>query len=189
MKYFYDTEFIENGKTIKLISIGIVAEDGREYYAINSGMPMLEIRNHEWLMDNVWPHLPLVGRKPINTHNWPGDLDMASTLVKPKRVIRNEVREFLLRDSKNEISLEKPELWAYYGAYDHVLLAQLFGTMVNLPEGIPMVTHDILTLSLALGVDMLPKQPADAHNALADAKHVKTMYDHIQEKSSKRGTK
>jgi hypothetical protein len=29
MKYFYGTEFIEDGKTIDLISIGIVAEDGR----------------------------------------------------------------------------------------------------------------------------------------------------------------
>jgi hypothetical protein len=29
MKYYYDTEFIEDGRTIDLISIGIVAEDGR----------------------------------------------------------------------------------------------------------------------------------------------------------------
>lgn len=35
MKYFFDTEFHEDGRTIDLISIGIVAEDGREYYAIN----------------------------------------------------------------------------------------------------------------------------------------------------------
>src|SRR4051812_11038169 len=34
MKYFYDTEFLEDGQTIELISIGIVAEDGREYYAV-----------------------------------------------------------------------------------------------------------------------------------------------------------
>ncbi len=32
MRYWYDTEFIEDGKTIDLISIGIVAEDGRELY-------------------------------------------------------------------------------------------------------------------------------------------------------------
>lgn len=31
MRYFYDTEFIEDGHTIELISIGVVAEDGREY--------------------------------------------------------------------------------------------------------------------------------------------------------------
>ena len=36
MRYFYDTEFIENGRTIELISIGVVAEDGREFYAIST---------------------------------------------------------------------------------------------------------------------------------------------------------
>lgn len=29
MKYWYDTELIEDGKTIDLISVGMVAEDGR----------------------------------------------------------------------------------------------------------------------------------------------------------------
>ena len=35
MKYFLDTEFSERGPMwpIQLISIGIVAEDGREFYA------------------------------------------------------------------------------------------------------------------------------------------------------------
>jgi uncharacterized protein YjfI (DUF2170 family) len=36
VKYFYDTEFIDNGRIIDLISIGVVAEDGREYYAIST---------------------------------------------------------------------------------------------------------------------------------------------------------
>ena len=36
MRYFYDTEFIDNGRTIELISIGVAAEDGREYYAIST---------------------------------------------------------------------------------------------------------------------------------------------------------
>ena len=38
MKIFYDTEFIENGRTIELISIGMVAEDGRELYLVNQGI-------------------------------------------------------------------------------------------------------------------------------------------------------
>jgi hypothetical protein len=33
MKYWMDTEFIERPYTIDLISIGLVAEDGREFYA------------------------------------------------------------------------------------------------------------------------------------------------------------
>lgn len=43
MKFFYDTEFIEDGKTIDLISIGIVAEDGLEYYAVNLDAPWKRI--------------------------------------------------------------------------------------------------------------------------------------------------
>jgi len=35
MKYFIDTEFYEDGKTIDLISLGVVAEDGRELYLCN----------------------------------------------------------------------------------------------------------------------------------------------------------
>lgn len=29
MKFWFDTEFIEDGKTIDLLSIGVIAEDGR----------------------------------------------------------------------------------------------------------------------------------------------------------------
>ena len=55
MKYFYDTEFLEGtqktwigGKTkptIDLISIGIVCEDGREYYAISKDFNLKEAWN------------------------------------------------------------------------------------------------------------------------------------------------
>jgi hypothetical protein len=79
MKYFLDTEFLEGtqktlfGKTkptIDLISIGIVAEDGREYYAISKEFNLKEAWNRwqqrtgegdrnnteprlYWLRDNV----------------------------------------------------------------------------------------------------------------------------------------
>ncbi len=35
-RYFYDCEFIEDGRTIDLVSIGVVAEDGREFYAVST---------------------------------------------------------------------------------------------------------------------------------------------------------
>ena len=53
-KYFYDTEFLEGTQksffgqskpTIDLISIGIVAEDGREYYAISKDFNLKEAWN------------------------------------------------------------------------------------------------------------------------------------------------
>lgn len=156
MKYFYDTEFLEDGKTIDLISIGIVAEDGREYYAVNADMPVDRIRKHEWLMANVIPQLPFSG-----DDEW-----------KPKAQIRDEVAAFVLAGSQ-------PELWAWFSAYDHVVLAQLFGTMLDLPEGIPMFTNDVRSLVDWTGVDRLPAQGNGVHDALADARHVKQMFEHI----------
>ena len=54
MKYFIDTEFLEGTQkkwfgetkpTIDLISIGIVGEDGREYYAISKDFNIKEAWN------------------------------------------------------------------------------------------------------------------------------------------------
>jgi 3' exoribonuclease, RNase T-like len=36
MKYWIDTEFIERPYVLDLISVGLVAEDGREFYAESS---------------------------------------------------------------------------------------------------------------------------------------------------------
>jgi 3' exoribonuclease, RNase T-like len=53
MKYFIDTEFKEQPNTIELISIGIVAEDGRQYYAINKDVNLRKIWKDEWIRENV----------------------------------------------------------------------------------------------------------------------------------------
>jgi len=37
----------------------------------------------------------------------------------------------------------KPIFYAYYGSYDWVVFAQLFGKMVELPTGFPMYCHDL----------------------------------------------
>lgn len=182
-RYFYDTEFIEDGKTIDLISIGIVAEDGREYYAVNSDAPMNRIRGNDWLVRNVVSSLPVTGARSLKTYldhqrnSYPKpsldfvDLDMTATSVRPRQVIANEVRDFLLAGGPDL------ELWADYGAYDHVVLCQLFGPMVALPEGIPMFTHDLQQALRAAGDPPMPEQAAGLHNALADARHLKACFD------------
>ncbi len=174
--YCYDTEFLEDGHTIELISIGIVCEDGREYYAVNSEMDVDRIKRDDWLMRNVWPHLPLQGRRdsayPASRSD--GYLDRSSTLVKPKWVIANEVREFIVGDiaDRDEVIAdhELPELWAYYGAYDHVALCQLWGRMVKHPRFMPMWTHDLMQLIEPLKGFEKPAQQGEEHNALADAR-------------------
>lgn len=68
MKIYYDTEFIEDGATIDLISIGMVAEDGREYYAVSSDAGWEKIKASDWLVRNVVPSLPVTARKSLDTY-------------------------------------------------------------------------------------------------------------------------
>lgn len=178
--YCYDTEFLEDGNTIELISIGIVGPDDREYYAVNADCDFDRVREHDWLWENVVPHLP------TTKTNWDQpqhgrlitSLDRSAACVKPKWVIANEVRDFIVGDitpcgEHNGVpayfDTDLPELWAYFGAYDHVALAQLFGPMSELPDLMPMWTHDLMQLIEPLKELKLPEK-SDEHNALADAK-------------------
>ena len=77
MRYFYDTEFIENGSTIDLVSIGIVAEDGREYYAVSTDAD--HTKANKWVREHVLDKLP----------------NPSSPLWRSREQIRTEVYEFL----------------------------------------------------------------------------------------------
>jgi hypothetical protein len=176
MRIFYDTEFIEDGRTVDLISIGMVAEDGREYYAVSqaaSRRPLRRrIRRHDWLMANVVPSLPKA-HGDWNLHmprRWL--FNYCDPAVKPRQVIGREVRDFI-RASPD------PQLWAWYGAYDHVALCQLWGPMIGLPEGVPMWTNDLRQECVRLGNPQMPAQKSGEHNALADARHVKIMAEFL----------
>ncbi|KIF66293.1 hypothetical protein HY68_36950 [Streptomyces sp. AcH 505] len=176
----YDLEFLEDGHTIEVISIGMVADDGREYYAVNSDAPWDRIKENDWLVRNVLPSLPMTGKRALDSYcaqspnihpRPPLDMvgpDLGDTRVKPHQVIANEVRDFIQATDTAE-----PQLWADYGAYDHVALCQLWGTMMQLPAGVPMWTHDLRQEIERLGVDPagLPSQESGVHNALADARH------------------
>lgn len=174
MKVFYDCEFLEDGRTIELISIGMVAEDGREYYAVNRDMPAKRIAKHDWLMANVWRSLPRLhgdARLHAGRRN-PLALDWQHPDLKRRARIADEAREFIQ-------ATPDVELWAWYGAYDHVALCQLWGSMVDLPEGVPMYTHDLKQECDRLGNPPLPDQADGLHNALADARHLKVMAEHL----------
>ena len=56
MRFFYDCEFIEDGTTIDLVSIGVVGEDGREFYAVSTEFD--PTRAGPWVRAHVLPKLP-----------------------------------------------------------------------------------------------------------------------------------
>jgi hypothetical protein len=186
MRVYYDLEFIEyrtgwfrKRYAIDLISIGMVAEDGREYYAVNRDMPVRRIRRHEWLMKNVVPHLPKGhGDQRLSMpKRWL--FHYGDRAVKPETRIADEVAAFIQ-------ATPDVELWANYGAYDHVRLCWLWGLMIDLPPGVPMFTHDLQQERARLGIrdDDIPRQVLGLHDALADARYNKGLGDSLAEQAA-----
>jgi hypothetical protein len=174
MKYFLDTEFHEYKKkplfgksvdTIELISIGIVAEDGREYYAISKDFDIKAAWNNEWLRENVLrpihqefckkypsfycPFTFLYFKSHINKHG------------KSNNQIAKEVKDFVYgrvdveteafgkmyfhQHEKDILDGKNPtiEFYGYYSDYDWVVFCWLFGRMIDLPKGFPMYCIDL----------------------------------------------
>jgi hypothetical protein len=158
VNFFFDTEFSETGgqpsPTIELISIGVVSEDGREFYAESSEFNLDNC--NDWVKANVLPRL--------------GPPEQRQT----RAVIRDGLKAFLG---------ESPVLWAYYASYDWVVFCWLFGMMVDLPKGYPMFPMDLQQRWVTLGKpkDVKPPNTTAAHNALVDAKWNLQLYLNLQE--------
>lgn len=142
MRYWFDTEFHDDGERIALVSIGVVAEDGREYYAVSADYD--PGRASEWLRVNVLPLL--------------GDGER-----KPREQIRDELAAFLAVGGV-------PEFWGECDEYDWIVLRQLFGTLTDWPQGWPWLALDIEQWRLQLGAPEFPPQTQSPHNALEDAR-------------------
>ncbi len=156
MRYFLDTEFIESGchKPLQLISIGIVAEDGRELYHISADFNPDDA--NDWVKENVLVHLD--GPEEVWLPRWAND------------GIALNILDFIGED-------KSPEFWGYYADYDWVVFCQLFGTMMDLPKHFPMYCCDIKQLCDEAGT--LPVQTSTEHNALHDARWNKVAWEFL----------
>ena len=178
-RIWYDFEFLENGSTIFPISVGMVDDQGRELYLVNEdteGSKIKEkIRNHDFLMGNVIPHLPL--REKIKTSVFGVKpsfvLDWDDNTVVSRRYLVNAVRDFTALDVNDEPD-GGLQLWGWYSAYDHVALMQLFGPMVRKPAHLPMFTNDLKQEVDRIGGIVLPSdQTGTSHRAIDDARELK----------------
>jgi len=149
MLYFLDTEFIELGASSPnyLLSIGVITEDGREYYAENAEAP-IGLAN-TWVREHVFPHLKWKHQKSL-------------------QMIRQDILAFLDREAI---------FWGYYCDYDWVIFCQnIFGRMVDIPDFLPKYCNDLRQHLNSLGLVNI-RQPDDApHNALSDARWIRDTY-------------
>jgi hypothetical protein len=154
MKYWIDTEFIERPYTIDLISIGMVAEDGREFYAESSEVDWSKAS--DWTLETVRPQL---------SGETLSRLDISYAL-----------RRFTDGDAH-------PIFWGYFPSYDWVAFTWLFGNMDELPFHYPQLCLDVKQWALQLGDPELPHQVGKRHHALADARWTKLAWEFLDSRS------
>lgn len=206
VNHYMDTEFIENGVTIDLLSIGIVSEDGREFYALNWDCDLSKA--DDWVRHNVLVHLP---PKPKSLY----PIDHGSPWMSKKTIEVKLAEYFKLKlvpprgnlkgDWTYEVNPKNiPDFWADYAAYDWIAFCQIWGKgkMIDLPRGFPMYCNDIQQLKADrearqsgfigwigwfLIVVLIPpflrhqEPPARTgteHHALDDARHVKKLWEY-----------
>lgn len=199
MNYYIDTEFLEGTQkkrflgmpygntppTIDLISIGIVAEDGREYYAISSEFNVEEAWHRYdikttvhypqmseteekvyWIRDNVLLPIYMECIRGDAKNIFPFTLKTMKWVVSAYGKTRKEIaKEIINLTSHNGIKytpdmpyagINKPSFYGYYSDYDWVSFFWLFGKMVDLPKGFPMFCIDLKQeLDAALTGDMI----------------------------------
>lgn len=151
-RFWFDTEFLESGHgPIHLLSIGMIADDGREYYAIDASCPVADA--NDWVKAHVLPFI-----------------DMEKS--RPRDQIREELEAF--------VGSGTPEFWAYCGDYDWVVLCQLFGSMEKLPKGWPHYCMDVRQWADMNPAAKLPAPfPEVHHHALWDARWCRIAWDYL----------
>ncbi len=150
MRIFFDTEFIDDGKTVDLISIGLVRDDGETYYAESSECD--HSRACEWVQKNVIRHL--VGP------------------MKSRLIIAEEIKEFCGKSPQFWTYFGSYDWLCLCQLY-----GRMIDTPPDWPN-FQMDIMNLLVLTGRTQRE-LPEQSGQKHNALADAQWTKNAYMHL----------
>lgn len=180
MNLYLDTEFTGLHQRTTLISLALVAEDGRAFYAEFSDYDASQC--DDWIATNVLDHSRWLRQGEQAPGNWrEGDLQLS------------------LGDSKHAHAalagwlqqFDGVEIWADCPAWDWVLFCELFGGTFDLPKNIYFLPFDLVTLFKARGIDPDTDRAAFAgwadneddtqvrHNALYDARLVRACHQRL----------
>lgn len=185
MKLFFDTEFTGLQKNTTLISIGIVAENGKKFYAELADYD--ESQCSDWIQENVLAHTILAGNKALAARLG-ADTD-TTVVLGGKEDIQNELAEWLKQ-------FDEVQFVSDVCHYDMVLLIDIFGTAFDLPGNVSAVCYDInQDIARHYGIsdreafdksreDIVAELcggfiAGDKHNALYDAEVIKAIYEEV----------
>lgn len=187
MNLYFDTEFTGLHKNTTLISIGIVSEDGRTFYAELNDYDKSQI--DDWLKENIIDNLYLdkkYGHEGFESYNLITNEDETKVLsydfeIKDRlECVATELKRWL--GQFNDI-----EIWSDCLAYDWVLFNDLFGHAFNIPKNVYYIPFDICTLFKIKGIDpdisreefIEGSVKGEKHNSLYDAEVIKACYDKL----------
>lgn len=182
-KIFFDTEFTGLHQNTTLISIGLVSECGKTFYAEFTDYDKSQIDN--WLQENVVNNLFGCSKKV-------GDLELPlDSFIGDAKFIKGHLEGWLAQ-------FNKIEMWSDCLSYDWVLFSQIWGHAFNIPKHIYYIPFDICTLFKTKGIDPdisreeFAKEgmenwfaKEEKHNALFDARIIKMCYDKLTNPSNK----
>lgn len=172
MRIFFDTEFTGLRQRTTLISIGLISEDGRTFYAESYDYDARSI--DDWLRENVIANLRFNGCgecRPV--------VDLEHHAMKDSyQTIAYDLGTWLAQ-------WDRVEMWSDVLAYDWVLFCNLWGGAQEIPDNVYYIPFDLATLLHVRGVDpdinreeyagmLLERGPK--HNALWDAKVIRACY-------------
>lgn len=174
-KIFLDTEFTGLHKKTTLISIGLVSECGKTFYAELDDFDRKQV--NMWIKRNVIKKLKFEYGHFLKTtfSDEPYSIEICSNC----KVVAAHLVEWLKQ-------FEKVEIWSDFLAYDWVLFIDLFGDAFSVPSNVYYIPFDICTLFKVKGIDPdisreefsgLEDCGLEKHNALYDAKVIKKCYE------------
>lgn len=185
MKIFMDTVFTGLHQGTTLISIGLVSEDGRTFYAELNDYD--ESQCDEWVKNNVISNLLMLTSKdgmyysPRPFKPYVSIDDMWSI----EMCGNTEMMKEKLTDWLNQF--DSVEIWSDCLAYDWVLFCNIWGHAFNVPQVVYYIPFDICTLFKIKGVDPYISREAfssmidgqEKHNSLWDAMVIKECYNKL----------
>ncbi|MFB8182564.1 hypothetical protein ACFC8N_42575 [Streptomyces sp. NPDC055966] len=168
---YLDCEFLPaDPTTAGLVSIGLTDDRGVEFYGVNAEMDIAAVTAVPWMVENVWSSLPTV--------HAPGAFQALNLLHEDVLTIAG-IRAGVARYFA-DTDADTTHLWAWYGGQDICRLHSLWDNDWSvMPDQIPRWFNELETLRWQAGNPEMPEQPAGLHNALADARHNRTMHQFL----------